>query len=167
MGDNLYLILKLIRCWRFFLLFLTYFTEIINFLFPGDSEVERHRLRLSERTCSFWSYINQPEILGKWLNPLYEPNAGVIWPSIAPISIQLWKELYLAHTSAAPWKGMLQCVKDVKQNHVGVRKIAGQLQSQIRRILDEIKSDSSVSVNSDNQDCHTQLAHLNLESQST
>ncbi|XP_043469654.1 myotubularin-related protein 9 isoform X1 [Leptopilina heterotoma] len=135
--------------------------------FLGDSEVERHRLRLSERTFSFWSHINQPEILGKWLNPLYEPNAGVIWPSIAPISIQLWKELYLAHTSAAPWTGMLQCVKDVKQNYVGVRKIAGQLQSQIRRILDEIKSDSSVSVNSDNQDEHTRMAHLNLESQST
>ncbi|CAK9817987.1 Myotubularin-related protein 9 [Anthophora quadrimaculata] len=53
--------------------------------FLGDSEAERDSLRLSERTCSLWSYINQPEILEKWLNPLYEPNSGVIWPSVAPI----------------------------------------------------------------------------------
>lgn len=130
----------------------------------GDSEAERHRLRLPERTCSLWSYINQPEILEKWLNPLYEPNAGVIWPSIAPVSIQLWKELYLAFTSAAPWAGMLQSAKEIKQSHTNVRKIAGQLQSQIRRILEEIKSDSSVSADSDNQEEHSRLAHLNLES---
>lgn len=129
--------------------------------------MERNHLRLSERTSSLWSYINQPEVLEKLLNPLYEPNAGVIWPSIAPVSIQLWKELYLAHTNAAPWTGMLQCAKEIKQNHTVVRKIAGQLQNQIKRTLEVIKSDTSAPGNSENQEEHTRLGQLHLESQST
>lgn len=26
---------------------------------------------------------------------MYEPNRNVIWPSVAPISLELWSELYL------------------------------------------------------------------------
>ena len=133
----------------------------------GDSELERHRMRLSERTCSLWSYINQPEILEKWLNPLYDPNPGVMWPSIASISIQLWKDLYLAHTNAAPWTGLLKCAKEIKESHTAVRKIAVQLHNQIRRALEEIKSDSNASGDSENHDDYSQLAQLNLESEST
>lgn len=29
-------------------------------------------------------------MLQKYLNPLYEPNDEVIWPSVAPQSIDLW-----------------------------------------------------------------------------
>lgn len=29
------------------------------------------------------------------LNSIYEPNAAVIWPSVAPISLTLWSDLYL------------------------------------------------------------------------
>lgn len=85
--------------------------------------------------------MNQPNVLEQWINPLYEPNPGVIWPSVAPISIQLWRELYLAHTSAAPWNGMLAYAKQIKQNHTAVRKVAGQLQAQIKQALEEIRSD--------------------------
>lgn len=133
----------------------------------GDSEAERVYLRLSERTCSLWSYLNQPEVLEKWLNPLYEPNPGVIWPSVAPVSIQLWKELYFAHTSIAPWKGLLSCIKQIKQNYTAVRKVANQLQLQIKRALEEMRSDPDICYEEDNQDEHTCLAQLSLESQST
>ncbi|XP_012264110.2 myotubularin-related protein 9 [Athalia rosae] len=135
--------------------------------FLGDSEAERIRLRLSERTTSLWSHINQPESLEKWLNPLYEPNPGVIWPSVAPVSIELWMELYLGHTSAAPWDGILACASHIKRNHSAVRKIAHQLQSQIRKGIEELSSQPDSSYQTEDVEEHIQLAQLNLESQST
>lgn len=136
------------------------------YVFLGDSEAERINLRLSERTCSLWSYINQPDVLEKWLNPLYDPNPAVIWPSVAPISIQLWKEFYLAHTSIAPWKNLSSCVKQIKQNYTAVRKVAGQLRAQIKRAIEETRSDPDHSNETETQDDHTCIAQLSLESQS-
>ncbi len=39
------------------------------------------------KTVSLWSYLNRPEILRTFLNPFYEPNLTVLWPSVAPQSI--------------------------------------------------------------------------------
>ncbi|XP_032665262.1 myotubularin-related protein 9 isoform X1 [Odontomachus brunneus] len=143
--------------------------------FLGDSEAERIKLRLSERTYSLWSYMNQPDILEQWINPLYEPNPGVIWPSVAPVSIQLWRELYLVHTSAAPWNGLLVYAKQIKQNHTAVRKVAGQLQAQIKQALEEIRSNPDMSQDADAQEEEEHeeeggypcIAQLSLGSQST
>jgi len=112
--------------------------------------------------------MNQPNVLEEWINPLYEPNSGVIWPSVAPISIQLWKELYLAHTSTAPWNGMLSYAKQIKQNHTAVRKVAGQLHTQIKQALEEIQSNPDLLRDEANsQEEHLRIAQLSLESQST
>lgn len=112
--------------------------------------------------------MNQPDVLEQWINPLYEPNPGVIWPSVAPISIKLWRELYLAHTSAASWDGMLSYAKQIKQNDMAVRKVAGQLHAQIKQALEEIRSDPDMSRgDADGQEEHPRIAQLNLESQST
>ncbi|XP_043271665.1 myotubularin-related protein 9 [Venturia canescens] len=138
--------------------------------FLGDSEAERLQLKLPERTYSLWSYINQPEILENLLNPLYEPNVGVIWPSVAPVSIELWKELYLTHTNAAPWNGLMGCAKQIKQNNVAVRKAAGQLRGQIKQMLEELISNpesSCGSKNDEEMEEKMRLALLSLESQST
>lgn len=148
------------------------FLFFIFFNVSGDSEAERLQLKLPERTYSLWSHVNQPEILENLLNPLYEPNAGVIWPSVAPVSIQLWKELYFANTSAAPWNGLLGCAKHVKQNDVAVRKAAGQLRGQIRRALEDLVSNPESSCGSENEEGEeeegkSRLAQLSLESQST
>lgn len=58
--------------------------------FLGDSERERQAIKLHTRTTSLWSYLNRPDVLKSLLNPMYEPNQGVIWPSVAPISLELW-----------------------------------------------------------------------------
>ncbi|KAF6204479.1 hypothetical protein GE061_002820 [Apolygus lucorum] len=63
--------------------------------FMGNNAKEREELKLSSTTTSLWSYFNQPDVLEKILNPLYEPNKSVIWPSVAPVSLNLWSELYL------------------------------------------------------------------------
>ena len=35
-----------------------------------------------------------PEVLNNYLNPLYEPKLTKFWPSVAPVSITLWSNLY-------------------------------------------------------------------------
>ncbi|KAH8301170.1 hypothetical protein KR018_005003 [Drosophila ironensis] len=71
----------------------SHFSQYGTFL--CDSERERHELSVHTRTTSLWSYLNRPDVLQTLLNPLYEPNANVIWPSVAPISLELWSDLYL------------------------------------------------------------------------
>ncbi|OQV17473.1 Myotubularin-related protein 9 [Hypsibius exemplaris] len=56
---------------------------------------ERSLMHLSRKTISLWSYVNHPRILVSFLSPVYEPNSGCLWPSIAPMSLILWRELYL------------------------------------------------------------------------
>lgn len=33
------------------------------------------------------SYVNRPEVIKDYLNPLYEPNGGVLSPSVVPQSL--------------------------------------------------------------------------------
>ncbi|XP_002742067.2 myotubularin-related protein 9 [Saccoglossus kowalevskii] len=65
--------------------------------FLCNNEADRKKVKLSTKTVSLWSYINRPEILQTFLNPLYEKNTSVIWPSVAPQSLLLWSGLYLKH----------------------------------------------------------------------
>ncbi|XP_026481197.1 myotubularin-related protein 9-like [Ctenocephalides felis] len=71
----------------------SYFSQYGTFL--GDCEKERQFFKLFTRTTSLWSYLNRPDIIVKYLNPVYEPNSHIIWPSVAPVSIVLWRELFL------------------------------------------------------------------------
>ena len=59
---------------------------------------ERERVQLRERTCSLWWHMNSVPVLPRYLNPLYEPNKRVIWPSVAPMSLSLWPGMYLRWT---------------------------------------------------------------------
>lgn len=58
--------------------------------FLGDCERDREAMRLHTKTTSLWSYLNRHDVLKSLLNPIYEPNQSVIWPSVAPISLVLW-----------------------------------------------------------------------------
>ena len=66
----------------------SYFSQYGTFL--CDNERERLAIRVPTRTTSLWSYLNRPDVLKNLLNPLYDPNPSVIWPSVAPISLELW-----------------------------------------------------------------------------
>ncbi|XP_014664528.1 PREDICTED: myotubularin-related protein 9-like [Priapulus caudatus] len=63
--------------------------------FLCNSEAEKTKLGVHQKTVSLWSWLNRPEVLQNYLNPMYEPNKAVIWPSVAPQSLELWSELYL------------------------------------------------------------------------
>lgn len=43
------------------------------------------------------TYINDEENLKKFLNPLYEPNDAVLWPSLFTQSLSLWSNLFLRY----------------------------------------------------------------------
>uniref|UniRef100_A0A6I8N306 Myotubularin-related protein 9 n=1 Tax=Ornithorhynchus anatinus TaxID=9258 RepID=A0A6I8N306_ORNAN len=51
----------------------------------------RSKLKLPQKTMSLWSWVNRPAELAKFTNPLFEANGLVIWPSVAPQSLQLWE----------------------------------------------------------------------------
>nr|CAD7413434.1 unnamed protein product [Timema poppensis] len=63
--------------------------------FLGTCESDRTSLKLAQQTVSLWSHLNRPEVLQSFLNPMYDPNNKVIWPSVAPMSLTLWSELFL------------------------------------------------------------------------
>lgn len=62
--------------------------------FLCNNERERRHYRLSKKTVSLWTYLARPEVLGNFLNPMYDPNPRVLWPSVAPQSLSLWSGLY-------------------------------------------------------------------------
>lgn len=63
--------------------------------FLGNCSKERSEHDISTRTTSLWSHVNKPDVLQRYMNPLYEPNDDVIWPSVAPQSIDLWDSVFL------------------------------------------------------------------------
>ncbi|CAG2252928.1 MTMR9 [Mytilus edulis] len=63
----------------------TYSSQFGTFL--CNNEKERKECKLSSRTVSLWTYLARPEVLQKYLNPMYDPNPRVIWPSVAPQSL--------------------------------------------------------------------------------
>lgn len=78
--------------------------------FLGDSEKQREELDLFKQTTSLWSHLNTPQAIGAVLSPLYEPNQGIIWPSVAPMSLAFWEgentmdvQLTTAATLAEAW----------------------------------------------------------------
>uniref|UniRef100_A0A0X3NS00 Myotubularin phosphatase domain-containing protein n=3 Tax=Schistocephalus solidus TaxID=70667 RepID=A0A0X3NS00_SCHSO len=94
-------------CFEFnedFLIFLAKHAYVSEFgTFLGNSEQDRENLELASKTISLWSYVNRPEVLANFLNPLYSaPSAGTdgssastaCWPCLAPQALTVWAEVY-------------------------------------------------------------------------
>ncbi|XP_041436691.1 uncharacterized protein LOC100101282 isoform X2 [Xenopus laevis] len=88
-----------------------YSSEYGSFL--CNNEKERCQYEVQDRTHSLWGYLNQPKERQHFLNPMYEENPLVIWPSVAPQSLQLWAGFFLRyllpleHTEMA-WMKMVE-----------------------------------------------------------
>lgn len=119
----------------------SYFSQYGTFL--CDSERERHELGVHTRTTSLWSYLNRPDVLKNVLNPLYEPNSSVIWPSVAPISLELWNELYLRWTieqknSTKTMQQIQELVtqeKELRAKAIRLRKQASDLSNEMEDLM--------------------------------
>ncbi|XP_050502906.1 myotubularin-related protein 9 [Diabrotica virgifera virgifera] len=113
----------------------SYFSQFGTFL--GNSELERSTIELSKNTTSLWSYLNRPDVLTSLLNPTYEPNKAPIWPSVAPVSIIVWADLYFRwiidqqHQKITSTKvqNIIQRSKDLRSTAIKLRK----------QLLDKVK----------------------------
>lgn len=74
----------------------SYFSQYGTFI--ADSECERMELMAFNKTTSLWSHLNRPDVMTSLLNPAYEPNPAIIWPSVAPLSLVLWSDLFSRFT---------------------------------------------------------------------
>ncbi|KAK6644545.1 hypothetical protein RUM43_000812 [Polyplax serrata] len=107
--------------------------------FLGNCEADRERLKLSEKTTSLWSYLNRPEVLQAYLNLMYEPNNSVIWPSVAPVSLGLWSELFLRWVfDFTSQKSIRNAMEALKAEDVELKQKAGRL----RRKMVELEKEA-------------------------
>ncbi|XP_022910988.1 myotubularin-related protein 9 [Onthophagus taurus] len=119
----------------------SYFSQFGTFL--GNCESDREKLNVARKTTSLWSYLNRPDVLTSLLNPLYEPNKMAIWPSVAPVSLVLWNELYLRWTidqvqqkkAMAKISTLIQNDKNARSKVIKLRKQVLDLQKEYDTIV--------------------------------
>ncbi|XP_067014319.1 myotubularin-related protein 9 [Anabrus simplex] len=100
--------------------------------FLGTCEADRVRLKLADRTVSLWSYLNRPDVLQSFLNPMYDPNNRVIWPSVAPMSLTLWSELYLRWVvDQTPQQEAWRTITELREHDKELRLKATRLRRQL------------------------------------
>ncbi|NXP89862.1 MTMR9 protein, partial [Passerina amoena] len=109
--------------------------------FLGNNESERAKLKLPQKTMSLWSWVNRPEELSRFQNPIYEANSLVIWPSVAPQSLQLWEGIFLR------WNRPSRFLEEAEEERINIIKYNKELQAKVnvlRRQLAEMETDGEV-----------------------
>ncbi|NWI60761.1 MTMR9 protein, partial [Calyptomena viridis] len=105
--------------------------------FLGNNENERAKLKLPQKTMSLWSWVNRTEELKKFQNPLFEANNLVIWPSVAPQSLQLWEGVFLR------WNRPSKYLDEAQEEMVNIINYNKELQAKVnvlRRSLAELEA---------------------------
>ncbi|XP_066159312.1 myotubularin-related protein 9 [Euwallacea fornicatus] len=116
----------------------SYFSNFGTFI--GNNEFERQEMKLNESTTSFWSYLNRPDVITNFLNPMYEPNKAAVWPSIAPISLELWDELYLRWVIDQKYqRSAFQKVQQLIQNDKNLRTKVIRMRKQLMDLQKELQ----------------------------
>lgn len=115
----------------------SYFSQFGTFL--CDSERERAAGKVQRNTTSLWSYINRPEILTTLLNPMYDPNNKVIWPTVAPISLVLWKQLYLRFVLDLKQSETLSQISELTTKEKELRTKAIRLRKQLHDLIKDYR----------------------------
>lgn len=106
--------------------------------FIGNCEADREFFDLPRKTVSLWSYVNRIDVLEKLLNPLYTSNKKIMWPSVAPMSLTLWRDLYLRWSidlskEKEVWIGIESIVNENKMRKkkaLALRKLLGDLEKE-------------------------------------
>ncbi|KAF6031748.1 MTMR9 [Bugula neritina] len=110
--------------------------------FLCNNQKERKMNKLHEKTISLWSYVNQPDFLKTYLNPLYEPNSDVIFPSVAPQSLCLWKRLYMRHQlDLSSHTEMWERIKFTKENNLALQLRTSRLRRQVDALSKELQEE--------------------------
>ncbi|XP_036898068.1 myotubularin-related protein 9 [Sturnira hondurensis] len=109
--------------------------------FLGNNESERCKLKLQQKTMSLWSWVNRPSELSKFTNPLFEANNLVIWPSVAPQSLQLWEGVFLR------WNRSSKHLDEAYEEMVNIIEYNKKLQAKVnilRRQLAELETEDGM-----------------------
>ena len=127
----------------------SYFSQYGTFI--ANCEAERMELMAFTKTTSLWSHLNRPDVMTSLLNPAYEPNQSIIWPSVAPLSLVLWSDLYLrfvventqSKRISQQISLMVSTEKELRSRVVRLRKQLTDLQKEYEELNGEAKSDNS------------------------
>lgn len=107
-----------------------YASEFGTFL--GNCAKDKSDYGIYTRTTSLWSFMNKPDTLQQFLNPIYRPNNKAIWPSVANQSIELWEEVYMRWTfDPAPKIKTKAQLPRMREQQKELRSIADQLQRRL------------------------------------
>ncbi|NXC35280.1 MTMR9 protein, partial [Campylorhamphus procurvoides] len=112
--------------------------------FLGNNENERAKLKLPQKTMSLWSWVNRTEELSRFQNPIYEANSLVIWPAVAPQSLQLWAGVFLR------WNRPSKYLDEAQEEMVRIINHNKELQAKVkvlRRHLAELEADERMREN--------------------
>ncbi|KAM6355666.1 myotubularin-related protein 9 isoform 3-T5 [Podargus strigoides] len=112
--------------------------------FLGNNENERSKLKLPQKTMSLWSWVNTSEELSKFQNPLFEANSLVIWPSVAPQSLQLWEGVFLR------WNRPSKFLDEAHKEMISIINYNKELQAKVnalRRQLAEMTTNDKMQEN--------------------
>ncbi|NXU85218.1 MTMR9 protein, partial [Xiphorhynchus elegans] len=112
--------------------------------FLGNNENERAKLKLPQKTMSLWSWVNRTEELSRFQNPIYEANSLVIWPAVAPQSLQLWAGVFLR------WNRPSKYLDEAQEEMVKIINYNKELQAKVkvlRRHLAELEADERMREN--------------------
>lgn len=120
--------------------------------FLGNCEADREMLELPRKTVSLWSYVNRFDVLEKLLNPIYVPSNKIVWPSVAPMSLTLWRDLFLRWAidltkEKSIWNKIDTIVKDnkeLKTKAIQLRKQLAELEKEAAQMYASKKSSSKM-----------------------
>ncbi|XP_064382169.1 myotubularin-related protein 9-like [Halichondria panicea] len=91
--------------------------------FLYDSPMERRKNKLDDKTQSLWRYLSQPHVYSPLLNPLYDLNPSVLLLSVSPLTVTLWRRLYLnTSIEAQLTPPTLNALKELKDTNTALRE---------------------------------------------
>ncbi|XP_068736229.1 myotubularin-related protein 9-like [Montipora capricornis] len=107
--------------------------------FLCNNEADRLKSQLKTKTISLWSHLNESDVLKPLLNPMYEPNDSVLWPSVASQSLVLWPGLFLKWRESNKNEDVLwqevrriqQINTDLKSKAISLRREYVELQAKV------------------------------------
>ncbi|KAL7054627.1 hypothetical protein AAHC03_025912 [Spirometra sp. Aus1] len=140
-------------CFEFnedFLIFLAKHVYVSEFgTFLGNSEQDREKLELSSKTVSLWSYVNRPEVLADFLNPLYSPPPAetdgssastACWPCLAPQALTVWTEVYQKQLLGSGQKSLAahrQLLSQLNRDFIDTKLTVQRLRQIVSRLQEE------------------------------
>ena len=82
-------------------------------------------------------YCVQVEVLEQHLSPVYLPNPGVLWPSVAPMSLQLWEPFFLRWLLPQGVGPAHRRAVDIVERNRAAQAEAGRLRRQLLSLMEE------------------------------